>query len=309
MYRIVEKTELNQISLTGMRALVLVGLLIQAPRSLEEIKEAFINYNIMERSHSDDIIRIDLNTLRAMGCEISRATARTNYKYVLTKHPFELNINDGDIGILSKAYKKIKGKCNIQLLLDYDNLFKKIAEFTSNKEIKEKLYGISILKDFSIELIQVLLEDCRRKNRLKILYQKTTDDEESIKDIIVQKLVFNNDKIYLQGFNLEKQAPIILHIKRIKDIIFRIAGDNQINFQTTKVKFHLKSFGVLELNEDENIIKSDENGYIIEGDYHNDFIAIQRILSFGSDCTVLEPENFKNKIIEKLKSIRREYND
>ena len=54
---------------------------------------------------------------------------------------------------------------------------------------------------------------------------------------------------------------------------------------------------------------ADENGYIIEGEYHNDFIAIQRILSFGADCTVLEPENFKKKIIEKLKSIRREYND
>ena len=87
MHRIVEKTELNQISLTGMRALILVGLLIKAPRSLEEIKETFINYNIMEKSHSNDIIRIDLNTLRAMGCEISRASIKTNYKYVLTKHP------------------------------------------------------------------------------------------------------------------------------------------------------------------------------------------------------------------------------
>ncbi len=309
MHRIVEKTELNQISLTGMRALVLVGLLIQAPRSLEEIKEAFINYNIMERSHSNDIIRIDLNTLRAMGCEISRATSKTNHKYVLTKHPFELIINNDDIEILNKAYKKIKGKCSIQLLLDYDNLFKKLAEFTSNKEIKEKLYGISILKDFSIELIKTLIEDCKRKNRLKIVYQKTSDDEKSIKEIIAQKLVFQNDKIYLHGFNIEKQAPIVLHIKRIKDIIFRIAENNQVNFQTTKIKFHLKSFGVLELNEDENIIQADENGYIIEGEYHNDFIAIQRILSFGADCTVLEPEDFKKKIIEKLKSIRREYND
>ena len=308
MHRIVEKTELNQISLTGMRALILVGLLIKAPRSLEEIKETFINYNIMEKSHSNDIIRIDLNTLRAMGCEISRASIKTNYKYVLTKHPFELNINDDDINILTKSYKKIKSKCNVTTLLEYDDLFKKLAKYTSNNEIKEKLYGISVLKEFSIELIQTLLEDCKRKNKIKIVYQKTYDDEISIKEIIAQNLVFNNDKIYLQGFNLEKQAPIILHIKRIKDIIFRINND-KTNFQTTKIKFHLKSFGVLELNENETIIKSDNNGYLIEGEYHNDFIAIQRILSFGSDCTVLEPKDFRKTIIEKLKNIRRAYEE
>ena len=40
MLKIDGVTDLNQISLTGVRAIALIGLLIVAPRSLEEIREA-----------------------------------------------------------------------------------------------------------------------------------------------------------------------------------------------------------------------------------------------------------------------------
>ena len=36
-----------------------------------------------------------------------------------------------------------------------------------------------------------------------------------------------------------------------------------------------------------------KEGFIIEGSYHNEFLATQRVLSFGSNCTVVEPEDFK----------------
>ena len=57
----VNDTDLNQISLTSVRALVLLGLLMRAPRTFSEIKQTFVDLKIMEPDHSDDIIRIDLN--------------------------------------------------------------------------------------------------------------------------------------------------------------------------------------------------------------------------------------------------------
>ncbi len=310
MFKVVQKNELNQISLTGMRALLLVGLLIQAPRTLDEIRNAFIHYNIMEEGHSDDIIRIDLNTLRAMGCEISKATAKTGFKYVLTKHPFGLKITQDEILILNKAYKFIKEKEDIKTLLEFDALFKKIAEHVvDDDEIKEQLYGISFIKDFSVELIEDLLKDCKYKNVLDIIYQKPTEVKESYKKIIAQKLVFKNDKIYLYGYDFDRKDSIILNLKRIKRIVSRVIGDDNNQCKITKVKFHLKNFGVVQLNEDENIIESNENGYIIDAEYHNDFVAMQRILSFGMNCTVLEPLEFKDKVVQKLKSMRKIYEE
>ena len=160
MFKPADKSELNQVSLTGLRGIVLLGLLIEAPRSLKEIREIFTELNIFEPEHSDDILRIDINTLKASGCEITKANAKTGFKYRLLKHPFSLNILKDEINVIKKAYKKIKDSSNIELILKYDELFKKLAEYIDDSEAKETLRGLSVLKTFDTEFIQELIEDC-----------------------------------------------------------------------------------------------------------------------------------------------------
>ena len=115
MFKLAEKTDLNQISLTGTRAIVLLGLLIMKPRSMEEIRQAFISLKIMEKSHTCDIIRIDLNTLKHIGCKISRADSKTDKKYILIDHPFALKITEDEIKLL----KKISFLFGLLLCLSY----------------------------------------------------------------------------------------------------------------------------------------------------------------------------------------------
>ena len=136
MFKIAEKTELNQISLTGVRGIVLMGLLIAQPRSLDEIRKAFIELNIMEDENSDDILRIDLNTLKIMGCEISRASSKTDFKYVLHKHPFSFKISNDELSLLKKAYNQAKNRTDFLGILGYDELFKKIASKVFDEETK-----------------------------------------------------------------------------------------------------------------------------------------------------------------------------
>lgn len=309
MLKPADKTDLNQISLTGTRALILLGMLIKSPMSLEEIREEFIKLHIMEPDHSNDILRIDLNTLRTMGCEITRANAKTNFQYRLLKHPFALNITPEEISLLKKAYKKVKDISSIALLIKYDELFKKLAEHVTDNDIKEQLYGLSVLKSFKLDFITQLMEDCKYNRVVKLIYKNPSARENSEKEILAQKLVFQNDKIYLYGFDLDKKESIILNAKRIISILSRLKGKDDIELKTVCVKFYLKNFGVNNIEENENIIETREDGYIVEGKYHNEFVAMQRILSFGPSCTVIAPEEFKEKIIQKLKSMRKSYND
>ena len=309
MIKTSEKTELNQISLTGMRALVLLGLLMEAPRTLEEIRDVFKELNVMEDSNSSDILRIDLNTLRTMGCEITKANAKTKYRYVLTKHPFTLNITSEEISTLKKVYKKIKNSSNLLLILKYDELFKKLANYIGDNNVREELYGISALKNYEISLINDLLDDCKENKLLKLTYMSASSKEAKEKEITALKLVYQNDKIYLYGYDHQKQESVVLNIKRIKSILSRIIGSKGVDVKTTQVKFFLKSFGVTEIQEGETITETSEDGLTVEGVYHNEFLAIQRILSFGSDCTVIEPEEFREKIIQKLKSMRKIYHE
>ncbi len=302
-------TDLNQISLTGVRSILLLWMLIDGPKTLEEIREEFINLKIMEPEHSNDILRIDLNTLRTMGCDITHATSKTNFRYVIKKHPFALNITRDEIALLRKVYKKVKDTSNILLLFKYDNLFKKLAAHVTDSEIKEELYGLSVLKNFELGTITELLEDCKENNILKLIYNTPGAKEDSRKEIAAQKLVFQNDKIYLWGYDLNKKEAVTLNIKRIKSILSRIQNSEIFKLKGTYVKFFLENFGVNNLEENEKILETRKDGFVVEGNYYNDFIAMQRILSFGSACTVLEPEEFREKIIQKLKDMRKCYND
>lgn len=307
MFKIAEKTELNQISLTGVRAIVLAGLLIVAPRSLEEIRKAFISLNIMEDENSDDILRIDLNTLKIMGCEISRASQKTNYKYVLGKHPFSFKMESDELNVLKRAYNQIKAKADILTLLDYDAFFKKIASRVCKEETKEALLGISALKRNDINKIRDLMIDCNQGRTIILEYKKPQAKMPEEKEIVAQKLVFQNEKIYLYGYDLNKKENVVLLFDRIKSVLSRKLEKTNVETNLKRVLFKLETERLTSLAEGEQIMESNEGSYIIEGKYYNEFLAMQRILSLGSKCVVLEPADFRNKIVDKLKEMRVAY--
>ncbi len=310
MFESATKFDLCQISLTGARAVALIGLLMQAPRSLEEIKQAFVKFKLMEENGSYDVIRIDINTLRAMGCEITRADSKTNGKYVLNRHPYELNFDKDEINIVKRIYKKLKDEFDITTLLEYDKLFKKLANYVGDENIKNQLLSISILSSQDNDMIYQLLDDCKEKKILKLIYKSPNSEERSTKEIALNKLVCKNDKLYLYAYDLNKKEAVTLNIKRIIEILSR-EDDNEHrtgDFKPIDIKFRLKDFGVNGLEDCESIVEIDKDGYIVLGNYHNEFVAMQRILSFGANCTILSPEEFKKQLIKTLKSMKEAYN-
>jgi len=304
-----QKKDLSQISLTGVRSLILFGLLLKSPMSLEEIKNAFISFNIMEGSNSYDIIRIDINTLRSIGCKISRADKRTDNKYVLLSHPFNISITDEEISVLKRALTKIKQGADINVLSTYDELFKKISEHLQDSQMSEILLGLCPLKNYDISLVEKLKSAYKTKKILKLEYKAPNFKKTLEKEVIINSVIMKNDKLYLYGIDKNSKDSVTLNIKRILKIISQSDNDGSIQSTPVKVKFFLKDFGISGLDDNEKIISGNfDEGFIIEGEYYNNFLATQRILSFGINCTVLEPETFKNNIISILKKMRDIYN-
>lgn len=307
MLKPIKKEELNNISLTGMRSLVLLSLLIKAPRSLDEIREAFLELQLIDKNCSNDTLRIDINTIKSIGCKLSRPTPNNNHKYELLDHPFSLKITNEDIRYFKKVYSRLKVEADIKILMEFDELINKIAEHISDIEIKENFIGISAFKYFEDAFIKDLLNDCKKEHTLELLYRKPPSKNEYIKEVIAQKLVFNNDQVYLHCFDKSIRESIVLNVKRIVKVISRKMKENSPDFKYVTVKFHLKDFDIDTLTDSEMIIESSENGCIVEGNYYNKFLAIQRMLSFGSKCTVLEPSEIRAEIITKLKEMRKIY--
>ena len=121
MFRPEEKLDVSQISLTGTRSLALIGLLIIAPRTFEEIKQIFIEMGIFDKKNSDDILRIDLNTIKSAGCELTRPCPSNGYRYVLKKHPFALQLTLDEVKLIKRVYNKAKKNININALINFDN--------------------------------------------------------------------------------------------------------------------------------------------------------------------------------------------
>lgn len=306
MFKFDEQCNPRQISLTGVRAIVILAMLSIKPCTFEELKDFLIQSNIVNREYSIDTIRIDLNTLKYIGCEISKATKKTNNSYILRSNPFQLSISEDEAQILSKIYKGIYKNLSIDRLLEYDDLFEKITTLISDENIKEYLRGISILKGLDKKLIQELLADARKHTRLTISYLAgNTKDIEY--DITIEKLGFRSDKLYIYCYNHSIGKRTFLNFSRLKKVLVRQLRSDDIDTNDTIVEFNLNNYKDYVLETNEEIVNTNGDMATVRGAYYTDFIALQRVLSFGPDCVVLSPEGIKTTLIEKLQSMREQY--
>ena len=310
VFKEANKNDLCQVSLTGIRSLVLLGLLIDRPLSLDEIRKEFLKYNIIDDTSSYDILRIDLNTLRSMGCEISRAKKSTNNKFVLTVHPFMLDITEDEIRVLKQAFSRLKSDLNLTSAINFHRLFIKIAKNVKNPEVAEELHGLSPIKHYNLELIDKVQNYCKERKILNFIYKSPAEKDEIQKTVVCKEVMLKNNKIYLYCYDSVYKKNLTLNLDRIKRIIScqDNNGDDDNTVGKIKVEFKLKEFGIQGLSEDEKILEGDlKSGFLIEGNYYNEFLAYQRILSFGANCTVIEPKDFKQNIIKKLKKMKEIY--
>lgn len=306
MFKFDEQCNPRQISLTGVRAIVILALLNLKPCTFQEIKEFLITSNIVTREYSIDTIRIDLNTLKYIGCDISKATKKTNNMYILRSHPFQLTLDEDEVETLAKIYKNIYKNLSIERILEYDKLFEKLADAIQDEHIKEYLRGISVLKGLDKNLINELLSDSYKNTRLTIEYKPGASKTVEY-DITVEKLAFRSDKLYIYCYNHTINKRTFLNFSRLKKILARALRSESVDSEDVCVEFELKNSQNYSLEETEEIISQQGDVIKVKGAYYTDFIALQRMLYFGPDCVVISPDNFKEQIVAKLQSMRSLY--
>ena len=99
------------------------------------------------------------------------------------------------------------------------------------------------------------------------------------------------------------------------DNIVRIINVN-IKKSDEKLKPYVAKYKILNVNEEnyafsdnEKLLEIEGSDLIIEATAPNEFIMMQNVLNFGRRCIVLEPLDFREKIMEKIKSIRGVYSN
>lgn len=307
-YYLTQKVTYNLMSFTSFKSLLIFSLLTEGPKSFDEIIYHVNNNKILPEKISKDTVRVYINSLKIVGCNIKRIKDKNRVsKYVISEHPFELKLSEDQIKSIYKVYKILVKNMDIQDLLYMDNLFNKIGKYIKNENFINTFKSLSPLKNTDTKLLQELLECCKNKYQILVEYKSPNSNIKDI-EIITDKIDFRNNKLYLLGFGLEYKENGIFPISRIKKIKEVKTSQNNHALNKTKVIYEIdNSNRSFELKENEAIINKNDNIYTVEANVTNMFLFRQRLLEFGPSCKILEPEHFKQEFVELLKNMKEGY--
>lgn len=295
----------NLMSLTGYRTLVILGALMQSPKSNEEINEILLNDQYIQEKFSNDTLRLYINSLREIGCEITRANKVNNNKYELMSHPFVYEIPKPQLKAISKLYKSIYDKIDIKEVIAIENFFEKLVDSTANQETKDALKSISILKGINKNILIDLFLHCKNKNQIVFLYNSPRSGEKQI-EIIADKVSFKSGKLYLWGNNLTYKQYSYFALDRILKICSIKLLKNKEEITTVKVVYEVYNKDYEPLAS-EKIIEENNKTLVIETDSDNEFNLMQRLLYQANECKIIHPQDFKDKLLAKLKTMEEIY--
>lgn len=299
----------NLMSFTGFKSILIFSLLLDGPKSYDDLKKSIQNHIYLNETISIDALRIYINSLREIGCKISRTSKNGITRYSIDSHPFELKITDEQTKSIIKVYKAISNSIDLSDLMAFQSFFEKISPFVQNEDLKMKLQKISPLKNINQQIIKDLIEYSKNKNEITILYNSPASKKKKNIDILVDKLSINNQKLYLYGYNSEHKNYSGFLVSRILKIVSVNLKKPKLQCPEFIVGYELsKEPGDnLELLNCEKIVKNEDNKIIIEITSKNKFDIIQRIMSYSNKCKVLYPEEFKSDILSCLNKMKEDY--
>lgn len=296
----------NLMSFTAFKSMILFAYLLEQPRSYEEIREYFAQNKYLKETISIDTLRVYINSLERVGCEIVRGRKAEGSKYRIVKHPFQLQLSDEYVKSIIKVYKSISKSIDVEELLFITKFFKRIAKGVENEELKNTLENISPLNKINTEILLILIKACRKNEEVTIAYNSPSSGIKPI-DVLAEKLVVSNNKIYLHGKSPNYKGTATFLVARIVEPpVVKLEKTIKVEEEPMIIgcEIYNKKY---ELQKTDKVISETDEVLTIEILSTNKFFARQRILAMGSDCKVLYPESFKNDLLLVLRKMKEEY--
>lgn len=303
-----EKEHKSWISLTGYRTLFVLKLLLEKPRTIDELISELSQNKNTQKSLSKDTVRITLKTLKSAGCVFAKSSKTNGYKYEILSHPFNLELSNEEIDSLIKVRNKASFDLSWQDVFALNKLYEKIIFLTKNKEKIELVKSTEPLFDVDKDVLAQLSSPNIFGKKIQIKYYSPTNGEE-IFDIVVGKISYNDGKLYLHCFNYKYNSNSLLNVERIKEIqtvyLSQTLQENYLYevvyelFGESKCNFEKKDF--------ETILEENEEKLIVKACVNNEFCFVQRLLLFGADFKIISPDSFREKLINKIKLIQKGY--
>ena len=298
------------ISLTAYRAIKILKMLIEKPCSNSEIVKELKEDEITKKSTSDDTLRVTINSLKAVGCQIARPTPANNFKYVLLSHPFNIQFKNSQIEILLKLRNYILNN-NWKEIIELNQFLEKIISTSHNEHLLDLLDLLNYKKPFRnipVDILKTLLSEDLINKEILITY-KTSKNKISDISILVDSIFYEAERIYILGFYGERNSYSYFNAEKISAIhsVKSVPKDYKTDFSKAIYKIFGDDIKTFKPNSDEKIILSDKNFILVESYIKSDFKILQRLLTFGKNFEIISPDSLKEQLAEKISKMFERY--
>ena len=303
-----EKKKKTWISITGYRTLFVLKLLLEKERNLEELLSLIKADNVVSKPISKDTVRVVINTLRQANCVIPRPSRKNNYKYKIISHPFSLTFSLEEVKAFLKFRDVFCENYSWKKILLVNSLFDKIFALTNNPKQIELFSASQLLLNIDKKILSELANPQLINRKVKLVYKSVKCGMEVL-EVVPKKFIYENGKLYLECYNFKYSQNSILNVERImqiKSVDFTCVCED-IGVYEVVYKLHNDSFKFFEKKDNEEIIDKTDESITVKAKVMNEFLFIQRILLFGADFEIISPDSFKEKLINKLKLLKRGY--
>ncbi len=295
---------------SAFKALIVFDMLLQSPKTLDEISDYLSKLPYIKSKLSKDSLRVYINTFKNAGCNVEKKLTkakRREYAYFIPENPFRPTINELQAKKLFEIYEFIMYNLPFEELLNADLLLRKFDYHVNNVAFHELYLEHSLLKNFDLNLLKQLEQCCKENALVTVLYNSPRSGFKEI-PIIAYKMKVQNYKLYLEGFGMEYKTEGIFLMDRIIKITDIIPGEEvempQENF--FDIIFELYD-PTAELMECEEIISEIGDIRTVKHRTSNKVLTTHRFLQLADSCKILEPVEYRDEFIAALKSAREVY--
>lgn len=304
-------------SSTGFRVLFLLDLLLKAPMAKEDIINE-LSKNPLVQTVTKETIRLDLNTLKAAGFEIENTGKANSYKYKINWNPIKFKISKKELRVLLQTKDAILKLSEWEYILRLYGLFEKISALIKDNGkgdeapngLLDELLNFRYFSHVDFEILKDLNALTKRKKTVLLLYNSPNSGIKEIQ-IKLKEIKYTGSKLHIIGTSENYPDNTVLRADNILKIVKILSKNEECRKKGAikKVAYKIKkeAFEYKNLLDEEKILKETDGEIEIELKSDNDFMIVQRLLSFGEDLISIKNKDIKEQYIDALNQIFKNY--
>ena len=256
---------------------------------------------------SEDSLLVYLSTLKKLGAQIAYPSLKNKNYSLETGLPW-FSFSSSDIKFFSGIKKYFSFNSDYLSIVEFNEFLLQIIKVLPKDDLCEIMAVIN-QKPFGEELHKKLkyFDKCIKNKTMLLINYSSPLSRKNYFRILPQEIKISNSKVYLWGYDETINERRCLRIERIiktRELISsKIDNEKQCSVECMfdrREEFLLTDDNIEILEEEKNKIK-------VKIFARNKFSLIQKILSYGNSCTILEPDTLKSEIKNKLKLILENY--